>query len=387
VKDFELCIPTKIVFGKNRITEIAGYAKEYGKTLLLVYGMSSIKKSGVYDKVAGALRKEGFKIIEHPGVKSNPVLTHVKKGIDLAKKEKVDFILAVGGGSVVDESKAIAVGACYEGDVWDFFEDKAKIRNALPIITILTISATASEMNNVSVVTNEEKKQKYGFGDDHFYPKVSILDPTVTYTIPANYSAYSGVDVIIHAIEGYFTHEDKWLPIQDRYVEGIVKTVIECTDKILKDPEDYESRATFMWAATLAFNGISTAGVDGASVPNHMFAHILGAHYDIAHGAALSIIVPAWMKYSYKENLSQFVRFSENVFGIKKGNDEETSLAGINALKNWFKGIGAPISFHDANLPTDELDKLADSVIELSELWDIKGYTKEIILDILKLCL
>ncbi len=358
MKDFELCIPTKIVFGKNRVAEVAKYVSQYGKTLLLVYGMNSIKKSGIYDKVTQALKKEGLNIIEHPGVKSNPVLSHVKKGIALAKKEKVNVILAVGGGSVIDESKAIAAGACYNGDVWDFFEDKAKIKKALPVITVLTISATASEMNNVSVVTNEERKQKFGFGNDNFYPKVSILDPTVTYTIPANYSAYSGVDAIIHAIEGYFTHENKWLPIQDRYVEGIVKTLIESTDIILKKPDDYDGRATFMWAATLAFNGLGTAGVEGASVPNHMFAHVLGAFYDIPHGAALSIIVPAWMKYKYKENIGQFVKFAENVFDIKKSSDEETALAGIDALENWFKKIGAPVSFKDADLPEDELDDL-----------------------------
>ena len=387
MKDFELCIPTRIVFGKDRVAEIAGYAKEYGSKLLLVYGMSSIKKTGVYGKVVGALKKEGLEIIEHPGVKSNPVLSHVKKGIELAKKENVDMVIAVGGGSVIDESKAIAAGSCYDGDVWDFFEDKESIQAALPVLTVLTISATASEMNNVSVVTNEDKKQKFGFGSDHFYPKVSILDPTVLYTIPANYSAYSGVDAVIHALEGYFTHEDKWLPIQDRYVEGIVKTLMESTDIILKKPDDYEGRATFMWAATLAFNGLATAGVEGASVPSHMFAHILGAYYDIAHGAALSIIVPAWMKYKYKDNPAQFVRFAENVFGIKKNSDEETALAGINALESWFKKIGAPVSFKDAGLPEDELDDLAVSIIELSRLWDIEGYSKPVIIDILKLCL
>ncbi len=387
MKDFEFCIPTKIVFGKNRVAEIARYAKEYGRRLLLVYGLSSIKKTGVYDKVVNALKKEGLTIIEHPGVKSNPVLSHVNKGIALAREENVDMVVAVGGGSVIDESKAIAAGTCYDGNVWDFFEDKESIQEALPVLTVLTISATASEMNNVSVVTNEEKKQKFGFGDDHFYPKVSVLDPTVLYSIPANYSAYSGVDAIIHALEGYFTHEDKWLPIQDRYVEGIVKTLMESTDIILEKPDDYDGRATFMWAATLAFNGLATAGVEGASVPSHMFAHILGAYYDIAHGAALSIIVPAWMKYKYKGNLKQFVRFAENVFDIKKSNDEETALAGIDALESWFKKIGAPVSFKDAGLPDGELDALADSIIELSELWDIEGYPKPVIMDILKLCL
>jgi alcohol dehydrogenase YqhD (iron-dependent ADH family) len=387
MKNFELCIPTRIVFGKGRVSEIGSHAKEYGKKLLLVYGKSSIKKNGIYDTVMESLNNAGLTVFEHPGVKSNPLLSHAKEGILIAKNKRVDFILGVGGGSVIDEAKAIAAGTLYDGDVWDFYAGTVKIKAALPVLTVLTIPATASEMNGGTVLTNEDTMQKFGFIDDYLFPKVSILDPTVSYTIPAKYTAYSAVDAIAHLIEGYFTHNQKPHPIQDRYVEGLVKTIMESAEAILNNPEDYEGRATLMWAASLAWNGLSTAGAEDSSYPNHMFAHILGAQYDIAHGAALSIIIPAWMKYKYKENISQFARFAETIFGIKEKSQENAAIKGIEQLKSWFKKIGSPVSFKEAKLPYDELEKLAGEIIDLSKIWGIKGYPKQVIIDILKLCL
>ncbi len=387
MKNFELCIPTKIVFGKGRVSEIGSCAKEYGKKLLLVYGKSSIKKSGIYDIVLKSLNDEGLTVFEHPGVKSNPLVSHAREGISIAKSKKVDFILGVGGGSVIDEAKAIAAGALYNGDVWDFYKGTAKIKEALPVLSVLTIPATASEMNGGTVLTNAETVQKFGFSDEHLFPKVSILDPSVTYTIPADYTAYSAVDAIAHLIEGYFTHNSKPHPIQDRYVEGLVKSIMESAEIILKNPADYEARATLMWAASLAWNGLSVAGAEGSSYPNHMFAHILGAQYDIAHGAALSIIIPAWMKYKYKENISQYAGFAEAIFGIKEKNPETAAVKGIERLKSWFQKIGSPVSFKEAKLPVDGLEKLSAEIIDLSNIWGIKGYSKQVITDILKLCL
>ena len=242
-------------------------------------------------------------------------------------------------------------------------------------------------MNGGTVITNEEKKQKFGLIDEHLSPKISILDPSVTFTIPPDYIAYSGVDAVMHLLEGYFTNDDPDCPVQDRYVEGLVKTIIETTNVILKDLKNYQARAIFMWSATLAWNGLGKAGISNWSAPNHMFAHILGAYYDIAHGAALSIIVPGWMKYNYRSNLLQYVKFARNVFDIQNGdNDEDIALKGINTLKNWFKEIKSPISFRDANLPTDEIDILSKSILELSDMWDIKSYTLKKIKEILKLC-
>ncbi|OQA20886.1 MAG: NADH-dependent butanol dehydrogenase A [Actinobacteria bacterium ADurb.Bin346] len=389
MKDFTLCIPTKIVFGKNKISEIGKYCAEYGNKALFVYGQGSIKSNGIYDIVVNSLKGKGIEFIEYPGVRPNPLVSHAKKGIEVARKEKVGFILAVGGGSVIDEAKAIAAGFFYEGDVWDFYKNTAKIKAALPLLTVLTLPATGSEMNGGTVLSDENTKKKFGFINKHLCPKVSILDPSVTLSIPLEYTAYSVVDACIHLLEGYFTHDDTWSPIQERYAEGLVRTIIECMAKIMENPKNYEARATFMWAATLAWNGIGSAGLGGISSPNHLFAHILGGHYDIAHGAALSIIVPGWMKYKYREKTHRFAMFAENVFGIKNGDENKKALAGIDAFEKWFIQIGSPVSFRDANLSIDELklDELADDVLELADIWDIKEYTRESIIDILKLCL
>jgi alcohol dehydrogenase YqhD (iron-dependent ADH family) len=387
MKSFEFHIPTKIVFGEGKISLIGSYAEKYGKKLLLVYGKGSIKKSGIYDKVVKSLNEAHLDFIEYPGVKSNPVLSHVNEGIKLARQEKVDFILAAGGGSVIDEAKAIAAGLCYNGNVWDFYNGTAKIKEALPVLTILTIPATASEMNGGTVLSNEQTRQKFGFINEHLFPKVSILDPTATYTIPPDYTAYGAVDAIAHATEGYFTHDNNWYPVQDRIVEGLVKTIMESTEIILKKPDDYYGRATAMWAASLAWNGLTAGGLEGATVPNHMFAHVLGAFYDIAHGAALSIIIPAWMMYKYKENTKRFAAFSSNVFGLGGPNPDKAAVAGIEALKNWFKKIGSPVSFKDAGIPEGDIEELSASVLELADLWGIKGYSKDNAKDILSLCI
>jgi len=387
MKDFTLWIPTKIVFGKNKIPEIGKYCAENGKKALFVYGQSSIKSNGVYDSVVKSLKDNKIEFVEYPGVKPNPLVSHARKGIEIARREKVDFILAVGGGSVIDEAKAIAAGVCYDGDVWDFYNDIAKIQAALPVLTVLTLPAAGSEMNGGTVLSDEETKKKYGFGDEHLCPKVSILDPSVTLSIPLDYTAYAVVDACIHLLEGYFTHDDTWSPVQDRYVEGLVRTIIECMSKMKVNPQDYEARATFMWAATLAWNGIGSAGLSGGSIPNHLFAHILGGHYDIAHGAALSIIVPAWMKYKCAEKAGRFAKFAENVFDIKGDDTGKKALEGIEAFKKWFVEIGSPVSFKDAGLPTDKLDELADDVVDLAAIWGVEGYSKDVIIDILKLCL
>jgi alcohol dehydrogenase YqhD (iron-dependent ADH family) len=386
MEDFELHIPTKIVFGKNRVLEIGKYAKNYGKKLLLVYGKASIKKYGVYDQVIDSLKEQDLEIVEYPGVKSNPLLSHTKEGIAIAKKEKVDFILAVGGGSVIDSAKAIAAGSLYDGNVWDFYTGDEDIKKALPVLTVLTIPAAGSEMNGGTVLTNEATKDKFGFIDEHLIPKVSILDPTVTYHVNKEYTAYSAIDACMHLLEGYFTHDDIWLPIQDRYVEGLVKTIIESANILLKKPKDYDGRATLMWAAALAWNGLGTAGLKGAGVPCHMFAHILGAYYDIAHGAALSIIVPGWMKFMLEQKAKRFAKFAKNIFEINEKNDKNAAKKGIEAFEKWCTAIGAPISFHDANLPTNEMDRLADSVLTLAKVWEVEDYTKEDIIKIFEKC-
>ena len=387
MENFEFHVPTKIVFGKDVVNETGKHARNLGKKLLMIYGLGSIKKSGTYDKVVKSLKQENLEIIEFPGVKSNPILSHAKEGIRLAKENKVDFILAVGGGSVIDEAKAIAAGALYNGDIWDFYTEDVKIKAALPIVVVLTIPATSSEMNSVSVITNEETKRKAGFSSPFFYPAVSILDPTVTYTIPPDYMAYSAADAVAHLLEGYFTHSDQWSPIQDRYVEGLVKTIMECTEKIMKNPADYEGRATIMWASTLAWNGLCVAGLRDAEVPNHMLGHTLGALFDTPHGATLTIIIPNWMRYMKNKYRKNFIQFAENIFNIKTGDDDLTLELGIIALREWFKKIKCPVSLGEAGIKNPGLEMMAKNALITAKAWNIKGYDEKMIVDIFRECL
>ncbi|BCA79327.1 iron-containing alcohol dehydrogenase [Desulfuromonas sp. AOP6] len=385
MQGFTFWNPTKIVFGKDTVEQVGKQASRFGKKVLMVYGQSSIKKTGVYDLVKKSLEKASLQVVEFAGVKSNPVLSHVRDGVRLAREQQVDLIVAVGGGSVIDESKAIAAGARTDGDVWDFFIDKAIVNDALPIVTVLTLAATASEMNSGGVVTNEETGQKFNIGSPHLFPKVSILDPTLTYTVPANYTAYSGVDAICHLVEGYFTAADPNTPLQDRLVESLVKTVMESTDRILVNPRDYEARATMMWSATLALNGLIPAGIGPFGFPNHMIEHSLSALYDIAHGAGLSIVLPAWMTYTATRAPEKFARFGREIFGIIEPDDQKAAAKGTAALKSWFEHIGSPTTLSAADIPAADISKIAANAVMLAQKWRLDDYTEEIIGEILQL--
>jgi alcohol dehydrogenase YqhD (iron-dependent ADH family) len=386
MKNFEFCNPTKIIFGEGALEQVGEETKATGQKVLFVYGKSHIKKTGLFDKVITSLKGADVEYVEFPGVKSNPLLSHTRDGIALAKKEKVDGILAVGGGSVLDESKAIAAGAMTEDDVWDFFTGEKQIQKALPLGTVLTIPATGSEMNGGMVVTNEETKEKFGFMSEHTYPKFSILDPTLTYTIPANYAAYSAVDSISHLIEGYLTHKDKWSPIHDRYVEGLVKTIMESTEKILADPKDYQGRATMMWAATLAWNGLGTAGIGECQIPNHMLEHPISGIYDIAHGAGLSIVIPAWTWWVSKSQPKRIAQMGREVFNVNETDDIKAAQECSKGFKAWFDKIGSPTSFSGAGIEEPDFEALADQAITLGKIWGITNYTKEELIEIYKLC-
>lgn len=325
------------------------------------------------------LKKEEVVFVEKGGVKPNPVLSFVYEAIELAKSEQVDCILAVGGGSVIDTAKAVAAGYYYEGDVWDFFIDKAQIIKALPIYVVLTLAATASEMNSGAVITNEKTKQKFNITADALFPKVSILDPVNTYTVPRNQVANGSVDAIVHLLEGYFTKTYPNTPIQDGFVEVLVKTVIEETKQIFKNPEDYDARANFMWSATLALNGLTTAGIGNFAFPNHMMGHSLSALYDVAHGASLSIMLPAWLKYNEAKLKGRLSRFGKEVFG------QDDPKQAILAIEEYFKEIGSPVRLGGAHIDVSEIDKIAENAVALAKKWGLNEYTKEVIADILKL--
>jgi len=377
--DFTFHNPTKIIFGAGKESLIGSELKAAGITrVLLVYGQNSVIKSGLLDRVIASLKADNIGCTRFGGVVSNPVLSHTREGVTLAKRDKVEAILAVGGGSVLDEAKAIAVGALSDSDVWQFFVGK-EVERALPVFTILTIAATGSEMNGNSVVTNAETRQKYNISSPHVYPRVSILNPELTHSVPLNYTAYSAVDAIAHVIEGYFTKQPG-THLQDRLVEGIIKTVIETTDLIMAEPSHAQARGSFMWTATLALNGLTPAGIGPYSFPNHMIEHAMSAIYNIPHGAGLSIVMPAWMKWYHPKNPSQFARFAKEIFGLDSGE------AGIAALEQWFVAIKSPVRLGEVDIPAADIGTIAENAEGLAKQWGIGDlYPKATIAEILRL--
>ncbi|MDR9500464.1 MAG: iron-containing alcohol dehydrogenase [Desulfurivibrionaceae bacterium] len=377
--DFEFHNPTKIIFGRGKEEEIGAVLNRDGiGKVLLVYGSSSIQKSGLLERLKENLGRQGVIFAEFGGVVSNPVLSHTREGIELAKSLDVEAILAVGGGSVLDEGKAIAVGAVAEADIWQYFTGRV-VMAALPIYTILTLAATGSEMNGNSVVTNEESSQKYSLTSPLVYPQVSILDPQLTCSVPADYSAYGAVDAISHVLEAYFTRQPG-SRLQDRMVESIVKTVMASQEVIRRQPDNYEARAEFMWTATLALNGLTSAGVGPYSFPNHMIEHSLSALYNIAHGAGLAIVMPAWMRWYSRQHPGQFERFADKIFGL------QGAEAGIKALEKWFQEIGAPVRLQDAGIARADIALIAENAADLARLWEVDDlYPREVIADILNL--
>lgn len=381
MKNFFFYTPTKIYFGKGEEEKIGRILKDDGiKRVLFVYGREAIKKIGLYDKVVSSLKTYGIEFVEHPGVKPNPLLSHTLEGVKKAKEAKVEAILGVGGGSVIDESKAISLGAVIEDDLWDYFKGKKEITSALPVYDILTVAATGTEMNGNAVITHDETKEKLYISSPLLCPKVSILNPELTFSVSKEYQAYAAVDVIAHLIELYLSAEHSPM-IQNRLIEALVKTVIETTEEILQQPTSYQARAEFMWASTLALNGITQIGFEGGAFHNHMFAHAIGGLYDLPHGACLSIVIPGWMKWFKDKNIFQFNRFAKEVF------DSPSAEEGIEKLKTWFKKIGAPTSLRDVGFDEKVIEEIAKMVVKIAPRWKLENlYDYNTAKEIITLC-
>lgn len=384
MQNFVFHNPTKILFGTETVSAIGSETAAYGSTVLLVYGSGSIKKSGLYEQVLTSLQSAGLTVIEHSGVQSNPVLSHVREGIILAKKHCCEVVCAVGGGSVLDEAKAICAGSTVDHDVWKFFTGKKSVKKPLPLTTVLTLAASGSEMNSGMVITNEETSQKFGFANKHLHPKCSILDPTLTFTVPANYTAYGAVDAIAHVLEFYFTTEDPSTPVQDRFMEGLIINCMESCDKVLLNPRDYGARADLMWSATLALNGLTGAGLGKVGFPMHMIEHSLSAFYNVPHGAGLSAIIPGWMHFHAPLRPGRFAQFAERVFEVHSGTDLEKAEEGISRLTSWFRSIHAPASLTELKIPLDAFEQIAENSMTLAKVWRMSGYDTNKIVKILE---
>ena len=392
MENFVFHNPTKLIFGKGTIPRIGEEIRNFGiKKVLFLYGGGSIKRNGVYDQVVKSLKRYGVDWVEVSGVKPNPVLSKVHEAIEIARKEKVEAVLGVGGGSVVDSAKTVAAGVVYEGDIWDAFIGKYVIKEALPIFDVLTISATGTEMNGNAVITNEETNEKYGVSSKALYPKVSIVDPSVQSTLSREQTVYGAVDAIAHILEYYFDGSSP--EISNEIAESTIRTIMKMTEKLLEKPDDYEARANFAWCATIALNGIMAVGRKGGEWSCHRIEHSLSALYDIAHGAGLAIVFPAWMRYVYRENIHQFERFAKRIFNLE-GEGEDLILRGIDSFKNWLKKVGAPVTLRDAGIPEEDIEKIVDNVMLLVEknlepkgatLGKVKVLDREDVREILKI--
>jgi len=359
MKDFTFQNQTKIIFGRNAEEKLGEEIKKYSQKILLHYGGGSIKKIGLYDRVKKILKEENIDYIELSGVKPNPRLSLIKEGIDICRKENISFILAVGGGSVIDSSKAIAAGVNYSGDVWDLCLKKAEVSKPLPVGTILTIPAAGSESSPAAVVTNEEGWLKMPIKSEELRPRFSILNPENTFSLPKYQTIVGIADIMAHLMERYFTQESH-VDLSDRLIEGNLQSVIKHAPLVLSNPSDYNSRAEIMWAGTVAHNDLFSSGRVG-DWASHKIEHELSALYDIPHGAGLAAIMPAWMKYVYKDNINKFVQFAHRVWHIDPDFEqiEKTALAGIEQLQSFFKEHGLPVTLQDLNIGNDRFIEMA----------------------------
>ncbi|SNZ17003.1 hypothetical protein SAMN05421503_3092 [Terribacillus aidingensis] len=383
--NFTFYNPTKLIFGKDQLDKLKEEIPAYGKKVLLVYGGGSIKRSGLYDNVLKELAEIDAEVFELAGVEPNPRVTTARKGVEICKNEDIDVLLAVGGGSVIDCTKAIAAGAKYDGDVWDIVTKKASADDALPFGTVLTLAATGSEMNSGSVITNWETNEKYGWGSAHTFPKFSILDPQNTFTVPRDQTIYGIVDMMSHVLEHYF-HTTTNTELQDRFCESLLRTVMETGPKLLEDLENYEYRATILYSGTMALNGVLNMGYRG-DWATHNLEHAVSAVHDIPHGGGLAILFPNWMKHVLDdESAPRFKQLAERVFGVDSAgkSDKEAALEGIDALRAFWNSIDAPATLRDYDISDDSLELMAEKAYANGEFGGYRTLNKEDSLEIYK---
>lgn len=374
MKNFYYSIPTEVFFGKNQITKLAENVKKYGDRVLITYGIESAKENGLLDEVIEIFEENGIKYWELGEIRPNPRVDSVRAGVEICRENKIEFILAVGGGSTIDCSKAIAAAYYYDGDPWDLVIKKAEVGKCLPIGTVLTMSATGSEMNSGAVISNLETNQKIGFGHPNMAPKFSILDPTYSFSLPREQTAAGIADIISHTLENYFTLGDGAF-LQNRMGEAILKTCIKYGPIAIKEPDNYEARANLMWAASLAINGLLSLGKD-VNWSVHPLEHELSAYNDLTHGLGLAILIPRWMAYTLDdETVEKYKEYGINVWNI----DKELDRYGIAKLSiertyDFLESLGIPMTLEDVGIYEENLMEIAERAIENNGGEDIGSF-------------
>lgn len=389
MKNFVYNIPTKIFFGKGQIKKIGPEILKYGKKVLLVYGKGSIKSNGIYDKAIEILKEYGIEYFELGGVDPNPRTETVYKGAEICKENKIDLILAMGGGSTIDCAKAIGLQSKYEEDFWkDFYIDGKKefVKEVTPVASILTLAATGSEMNGSTVISNTAVNMKVGFNHPKLKPVFSVEDPEYTYSVSKYQTCAGAIDIMSHLFEQYFSIENDGF-LQNRMIEGLLKTIIHYAPIAIENPKDYEARANIMWTSSLALNELVTYGKISTDWATHQIEHQLSAVYDITHGIGLGILTPAWMKYVLsEENIHRFVDYGKNIWNLS-GSDKEIAEKSIEKTKEFFTSLGCPSSLSEIDIDDSHFEEMAANAVFKGSVGSMKKLTKEDIVAIYKLAL
>jgi len=387
MKNFTWWNPTIVIFGAGTIPQIANQLAAAGvKSALLVYGGKSIFKNGVYAQVTEALTKKGIAFPELGGVKTNPTIDKVREGVARIRASMVDAIVPIGGGSVFDTAKAIAAGAFYDGDAWELFEGKiSELNRALPIFGVLTASGTASEVNNRTVVSNPQKSSKTSFFSPFVYPRVSIIDPAIQFSLPEEQTVNGGIDVMAHVMERLFAG-DSDVELMDEMGYALIKSMIKIIPELRENPENYAARSQYAWAAALGHNdSLSCGREEKGDFSSHKLGHSLSLLFGTPHGASLSVMMPAWARYFYKENPAPFARFAEAVFGVGAGGEEDMALECIERLESFFRSVGAPTTLRELNIGEADIERLAQNATQFAPFGALKTLNADDIAEIYKL--
>ena len=374
MQNFEFHTPTRVIFGQDTERQIGEVVAGYGfRRVLLVYGSGSIKRSGLYATVTDSLARAGIAYAEHGGVKANPLLSHTLEGIAVAKRERAELIIGVGGGSVIDTAKEIAIGALDSGDHWDFATGKRRVERALPVGVILTIAAAGSEMSESAVLTNEADGSKRGYNTPFHRPLFAICNPALTFSVDRYQTACGIVDILMHTLERYFAPMPE-TPVTDALAMALCRETVRAGRVAYENPNDYGARASLMWASSLSHNGLTGAGRAFVS-SCHKLEHEMSAKYDVAHGAGLAVIFPAWAEYVMPYAYGRFARFAREVFAVTPSDDEAAAKEGLRILRSFFRSIGMPLTFGELGIPVPDLEDMALRA-SAGKTFAIKSYTE-----------
>lgn len=378
--------PTELIFGQDTVKELGPRLKADGvKGVLLVYGGKGTFKSGAYEQVTDMLNSAGISFSDLNDVKPNPLIGKVREGVARVKAGGIDAILPIGGGSAFDTAKAIAAGACYDGDIWEFYGSNAKITKAMPIYGVLTASASSSEVNGISVISNPETQDKISMSATCLYPVVSVIDPTFQMTLPQKQTVYGGVDIMAHVLERVLDGDDG-CEIMDAQGYALIRTMMRVIPELIEDPKNYEARAEYALAGALGHCGFLSMGrKTRGDFSSHKLGHSISLLYGVAHGASLSVMMPAWSRYLYEDNPDPFVRLGEEVFGIYDGEDIDRALEAIESLEDFFKEINAPTTLRELGLKEEDIEKLAANASKILPYGSLKELNADDVLEIYKL--